>query len=39
VLFLIRPLQAPLSIQPPRMPRHLRREGFVAMEWGVLVGI
>jgi hypothetical protein len=39
VLFLIRPLQAPISIQPPREPGPLHREGFVAMEWGVLVGI
>jgi len=39
VLLLIRPLEAPISIQPPRDPKPLRREGFVAMEWGVLVGI
>ncbi|MFH2006654.1 MAG: hypothetical protein ABI333_08725 [bacterium] len=39
VLFLIRPLQAPLTIQPPREPGPLHREGFGAMEWGVLVEI
>lgn len=39
VLFLIRPLRAPLSLQPPRDLGPLYREGFVALEWGVLVGI
>lgn len=39
VLFLIRPLEEPISIQPPRDLAPIRREGFVAMEWGVLVGI
>lgn len=39
VLLLIRPLQAPLSLQPPPDPAPFPRDGYVALEWGVLVGI
>ena len=39
VLFLIRPLDFALSLPAPPAPAPFPRDGFVALEWGVLVGI
>lgn len=39
VLLLIRPLDAPLSLPTPPDPAPFPRDGFVALEWGVLIGI
>jgi hypothetical protein len=39
VLLLIRPLEAPLSMTAPPEPAPFPRDGYVALEWGVLIGI
>ncbi len=39
VLLLIRPLDAPISMTAPPEPAPFPRDGYVALEWGVLIGI
>lgn len=31
------PLEAPVTLEPPRLPHALRRDGFTAVEWGAFL--